>query len=143
MPMHLMHEMNTQRRANTQGPSASSRETTFPSILGVVIETRRKKLGLSQAEMAEKTGFSQPTLSRIERGGVPLTIPQLLTLAEVLGVAGSDLMKAAEADQRRLEANGVTVRRDAPRQASGDWSPLAGAALAGVLIGLALGAKGE
>lgn len=138
-----MHPMNTQHKTHTQGPSGPARETTFPSILGVVIENHRKELHLSQAEMAERTGVSQPTLSRIERGGVPLTVPQLLTIAQVLGVSASDLLRAAEADQRRLEANGVKVRRDAPRQASGDWSPLAGAALAGVLIGLALGTKGE
>jgi transcriptional regulator with XRE-family HTH domain len=42
------------------------------------IQTIRKALGLSQSEMAERLGLNQSTISRFERGDLPLDKRTLL-----------------------------------------------------------------
>jgi transcriptional regulator with XRE-family HTH domain len=42
------------------------------------IQTIRKALGLSQAEMADRLGLNQSTISRFERGELPLDKRTLL-----------------------------------------------------------------
>ena len=41
-----------------------------PAQLGVELRARRIKAGLSQAELAEAIGTSQPAVARVEAGGV-------------------------------------------------------------------------
>lgn len=47
------------------------------------IEAIRKRLGLTQAQMAEELGIKQPTLSEYERGESPVSGP-VLKLLEIL-----------------------------------------------------------
>jgi transcriptional regulator with XRE-family HTH domain len=51
-----------------------------------MVYERRQELGLSQAELAERAGMTQPQLSRLEGGGVTPTIPLLERLADALEV---------------------------------------------------------
>ena len=48
------------------------------------VVTRRKELGLSQAELAELTGTTQSAIARLESGGRPPRIDTLLRIAEAL-----------------------------------------------------------
>ena len=56
-----------------------------PSRLGAVIAAKRKMLGLSQRQLAEKTGINNVTISKIEKD--PTLVPDnrtLLLLSEAL-----------------------------------------------------------
>ncbi|MER7130801.1 helix-turn-helix domain-containing protein [Streptosporangium saharense] len=52
--------------------------------LGEAVRLRREQLGLTQSELAERTGLKQPAVARFEAGGTMPTIPMLERLAEAL-----------------------------------------------------------
>ncbi len=52
--------------------------------LGINIRKKRKYLGFTQIELAEKTGIGQRNISLIERGQVNLTIKQMQRIASAL-----------------------------------------------------------
>lgn len=55
----------------------------------------RKRLGLSQAALAEKLGVEQPTVQRWEKGKREPDLAQLISLANVLGVEPGALLSGA------------------------------------------------
>ena len=58
-----------------------------PSRLGAVIAAKRKLMGLSQRQLAEKTGINNATISKIEKD--PTLVPDTRTLqllAQALGL---------------------------------------------------------
>lgn len=71
---------------------------TAPShaLLRTRIAQRRLRAGLNQEELAERTGFSVPTIQRLERG---MTfnpgIRQLASIARVLDCSVDDLIEPA------------------------------------------------
>ncbi|MFJ8717971.1 helix-turn-helix domain-containing protein [Streptomyces violaceus] len=52
--------------------------------LGQAVYNRRMELGLSQAELAERAGMTQPQVSRLEGGDTVPTLPLLRRLAKAL-----------------------------------------------------------
>ncbi|WP_328815381.1 helix-turn-helix domain-containing protein [Nonomuraea cypriaca] len=52
--------------------------------LGQLVYDRRVALGLSQAELAERAGMTQPQVSRLETGGGNITVASLGRLAAAL-----------------------------------------------------------
>jgi ribosome-binding protein aMBF1 (putative translation factor) len=56
------------------------------SALAHKIGVAREKAGLTQAELAEKVGADQATISRIERGEPNVTFETLTKLARALGL---------------------------------------------------------
>jgi HTH-type transcriptional regulator / antitoxin HipB len=59
---------------------------THAKQVGATLLGRRKALGLSQAQVAEKLGLSQNRISELEKEPDTLTVQQLLALANVLGL---------------------------------------------------------
>lgn len=60
-------------------------------LLGEAVRARRKKAGLSQEKLAEKSDLSTVFISRIERGRESPTIDSLLKVAKALKVRVRDL----------------------------------------------------
>ncbi|MDR2227026.1 MAG: helix-turn-helix domain-containing protein [Providencia sp.] len=54
------------------------------SIIGIKIKNRRKELGLSGADLANKLNLSQQQISRYENGINKIPINHLVDIAEVL-----------------------------------------------------------
>jgi ribosome-binding protein aMBF1 (putative translation factor) len=52
--------------------------------LGQAVHDRRIELGLSQTELAERAGMTQPQVSRMEGGDTVPTLPLLRRLAKAL-----------------------------------------------------------
>jgi transcriptional regulator with XRE-family HTH domain len=67
-----------------------------------LVREARRRAGLSQAELAERAGTSQPAIARYERAR---SMPDLATLHRIAEACGTDLrLGLAERDAQR-EAN--------------------------------------
>lgn len=56
-----------------------------PNVGGIILDLRLTR-GMDQNELAEKTGYSQSYISRIENGGVNPSLKALRKIAKVFGV---------------------------------------------------------
>lgn len=57
------------------------------------IKKRRIELGMTQEELAKRTGYTdRSSIAKIESGKVDLTRSKIILFADVLGVSPSDLM---------------------------------------------------
>jgi len=57
--------------------------------LGIRVRTERERRGITQSELAERMGTTQPSVARLEAGGVS---PSLGTLHRVAGALGLELV---------------------------------------------------
>lgn len=72
------------------------------------IREARLRAGLTQEELAEALGISPPSVGRWERGLVNLSVKQLLTLSEILGVPPADFIAGGDGlteEERELIAH--------------------------------------
>ncbi len=65
--------------------------------LGLAVRAIRKERGLSQVQLADKTGFIQAWISHLERGQRNPSWNNVVRLAGGLGVPVSELAERAEA----------------------------------------------
>ena len=63
------------------------------SLFAQVVSERRKALGLSQRELAVKTGINRSKVSGLERGEYTPSVDQLLCFAEVLGFSLDEVIR--------------------------------------------------
>ncbi|MEV5501005.1 helix-turn-helix transcriptional regulator [Nonomuraea fuscirosea] len=61
--------------------AAMVEEARFGQELGAAVHRRRVELGFSRAELAERSGMTQPQVSRLEGGAHMPTIPLMVRLA--------------------------------------------------------------
>ena len=62
------------------------------SAIGKHIRAERKRLGLSQEELAEMVNISAVHMSHIETGNTKLSLPVFLDIAQVLEVSTDELL---------------------------------------------------
>lgn len=123
------------------------------SRLGKTIKRLREKIGLSQAQLADLTEFSQGYLCQIERGQVKNpSVTAFFRIAEALGVNPISLFKKAGLDathtpseQRRRshetrKKNKGTERANGPKSDPTCW-PSAGESRISLPTGTERGAK--
>lgn len=75
--------------------------TTVDQAVGRKLKGMRVEAGLSQEELAERSGVSESTVYRIERGERSARMDQLDALCGVLGIEIYDFMKAALSEPPR------------------------------------------
>ena len=78
--------------------------------LGAAVAERRRALGLQQGEVAARTGLSQASLSRFERGKVAeFGSRKLLSVLAVLGfeLSLAEIGAAGSLDELRRERSGA------------------------------------
>ena len=63
----------------------------LPKALGKKIQRLRKKMGLTQEELAEKVGISRAYMGYIEQGRYSASLEVIEKIAKVLKVKMSDL----------------------------------------------------
>jgi HTH-type transcriptional regulator / antitoxin HipB len=76
------------RKARRGRPAAAEayEQTRLRFELAEAVRSRRQELGLSQRQLAERAGMTQPGVARFEAGGTTPTIPVLERLATALGL---------------------------------------------------------
>ena len=79
------------RPASGRGANAFARyERARTSIMvGSAVRAARRRAGVSQVELAERAGTSQPSIARLEKGMVS---PTVITLDRIARALGTDLV---------------------------------------------------
>lgn len=116
--------------------------TSYPAILGAMLQAKRKALGLSQTDVATAAGVNTSTWSRIENGESAMTVEQLVSAAVVFESTPGRLLDDVQTRVQQLKEMGVEVTNT--RSAVEDLLdgkgpmaiPLVGAALAAALVPL-------
>jgi transcriptional regulator with XRE-family HTH domain len=67
------------------------------SLFGTVIRVRRESAGLSQEELAERTGVSRNYIGMVERGETNATLRVIQNLAKSLATSMTSLVSELEA----------------------------------------------
>jgi transcriptional regulator with XRE-family HTH domain len=70
----------------------ASMEEELQRSLGEVARAARERLGLTQAQVAQKVGLVHAVYGRIERGGMMPSAPSLRRISLVLGVSTDALL---------------------------------------------------
>ncbi|GAA0731982.1 helix-turn-helix transcriptional regulator [Dactylosporangium roseum] len=71
-------------RTGAEQHNSAYEEARAALLLGQMVHDRRTELGLTQGELAERSGMTQPQLSRLEPGGATPTVPLLARLTTAL-----------------------------------------------------------
>ncbi|WP_423457483.1 helix-turn-helix domain-containing protein [Ottowia sp. VDI28] len=72
--------------------SRSTHNTDYQLLLSV-LKTARKRMGVSQVELAERLRNTQTFVSKCERGERRIDAVELVEFAEALDIAPQDLLK--------------------------------------------------
>lgn len=84
-------------------------ETSYPAIIGRILEHQRKEAGYDQAAFAEQMGLTQSAWSRIERGQSGLSIEHLLKISKILNTQPHKIVADADYATKQLERKGIEV----------------------------------
>lgn len=120
--------------------SANSQFVSYRALMGQTVVRHRNVRGVSQAQLAAKLRITPASLSRLETGQSAFSIDQLAVAAHALATSPRELTAEADEFASKLAKQGYNVVRTLS-DAKEDWTPLVGAALFGVLIGLAISGK--
>lgn len=69
---------------------------TYLDYIAANVRRIRARLGLTQQDLEERTGFEIRFVQRLERGKVSMSVETLVRLAEALGVAPGELLRKAK-----------------------------------------------
>lgn len=89
------------------------------SPLASALRGLRRQRGWTLAEVSQRTGFSVPTLSKVENGRMSLSYDKLIRLSEGLGVDIAQLFASSDP----AGAAAIGGRRSINRQSEGDFVP--------------------
>ena len=87
----------------TVGRMGTAKNSALLRALAVEIKAQRARLGISQDELALRSGLSRTFIGRIEVAQNQPTITALFKLAEGLEISAVDLVKAIASRRRREE----------------------------------------
>ena len=88
-------------RARVRAKTTDGRD--FIQKVGQNLFTQRKRLGLSQADVAEQVGLEPESISRIENGLIAPTLSRLQQFGRVYGCSLIDLLGEASSLPRDLD----------------------------------------
>lgn len=60
--------------------------------IGRQIQRRRKLVGLTQEQLANKANLETPTISKIENGRTKISLPSLIQIANALEISADELL---------------------------------------------------
>jgi len=80
----------------------TSHTNLLTRLVGRNIYSKRKRLGLTQEELAERIGIGQQSLSRMENGRIAPKFERLQVIADTLNCPVTDLFREDEGDTSAL-----------------------------------------
>lgn len=84
-------EKRVEKRLSDPAFEAAWKETELEYQIARNIISKRKALGLTQQDLAERTNKQQSVISRIESGDCNVTLKTLAEIATALGTSVSDI----------------------------------------------------
>lgn len=84
-------------------------ETSYPAIIGRILEHHRKEAGYDQGGIAEALGLTQSAWSRIERGQSGLSLEYLVRFSEIVKTEPHKIVEDADYASKKIKADGVMV----------------------------------
>jgi transcriptional regulator with XRE-family HTH domain len=93
------------------------KDTANRSRLGAALRALRKQKDWTLAEVSQRTGFSVPTLSKVENDRLSLSYDKLIRLSEGLGVDIAQLFAPVDGDS---SPTSITGRRSVNRAGDGE-----------------------
>jgi transcriptional regulator with XRE-family HTH domain len=94
-------------------------QNVMVAALGLVIQNRRKELGLSQEELATRAGLHRTYISEIERRSRNLSVKALIRIAWALNTQTSRLMHDSEEMTKSRDSDeGSSIHRNSPMHAA-------------------------
>ncbi|WP_066706685.1 helix-turn-helix domain-containing protein [Celeribacter ethanolicus] len=121
--------------------SSGERFAVADTVFGQVLVTLRKQRGLEQGQLAEHSGMSRASLSRLERGEASANLVALQSLANALSMTLVDLVQTYENAVRQLREQGVMVASKKEVNTPDAALGLVGVAALAVLLAAALKSK--
>ena len=91
--------------------------TANRSRLGAALRLLRRQKGLTLSEVSQRTGFSVPTLSKVENDRLSLSYDKLIRLSEGLGVDIAQLFAPVDG---QTTPSSITGRRSVTRTGDGE-----------------------
>ncbi|GEL96120.1 helix-turn-helix domain-containing protein [Cellulomonas composti] len=82
----------TEARRRTAAAAAAGDWPPELAALGSRVAAERRRMGLTQDELADRSGVSRPTISKIERGVQDVGVVALHKIAKVLGTEAGSLL---------------------------------------------------
>jgi ribosome-binding protein aMBF1 (putative translation factor) len=74
------------RRGDSEARRRGYQQSKDAVELGARVRTERERLGLTQTQLAERMDTTQPTIARLEAGGVTPSLDTLRRAANALGL---------------------------------------------------------
>jgi ribosome-binding protein aMBF1 (putative translation factor) len=96
-------------KAQKKRAGADSAEDTLLRNIGKQIRLRRLLMGMSQAELSKKAGFSRAFIVDVESGNRSIGLDNLYHLASLLEIEGSHLVHMAEQMSVDLSAQNEVI----------------------------------
>jgi len=93
------------------------KDTANRSRLGAALRALRKQKDWTLAEVSQRTGFSVPTLSKVENDRLSLSYDKLIRLSEGLGVDIAQLFTPVDS---AASPSSITGRRSVNREGDGE-----------------------
>lgn len=82
-------------------------------VIGTKLYSIRKKMGLTQAEVAEKANLSDRTYADIERGSVNMRVETILRICEALKITPNDIF-VSDKETSITEEDIIELIKDCP-----------------------------
>jgi transcriptional regulator with XRE-family HTH domain len=114
---------------------------SYSAVVGAILQHRRERKGLQQAELARLGMMSQSTVSRIERGVISASLEQLVRITELLGTSPGVILTEADHTVQQIKRQGVRVNVARPTAPLSDGEVAIGAAALLLLVAAALGKR--
>ncbi|WP_370943399.1 XRE family transcriptional regulator [Amycolatopsis sp. cg5] len=105
---------------NVEAAQADARTRTQAYVLGFRLAQLRQDMRLSQAEVAQRMGISQPRVSQLENGDIGQL--EVDTLSRYVVALGGRLKLVADFDDHDVNVSTAEVDRDVARRTNPAWS---------------------
>jgi len=89
---------------------------TFQAKFGAIVRSQRLSEGLSQEELAHRSGLHRTYVTDVERGARNPSLNSIKKLSDALGIPLGGLFGMVEEADRRESASGISSGRDASPQ---------------------------
>lgn len=110
--------------------------TTYPAIVGRILEHQRSIMGMSQKAVADGMQLSQGAWSRVESGSSVISLDQLHKAAVLLETTPASLLALADSAEKQLKSQGIELVT--PRSTTTGSAVMTGAALGALLAAILL-----